>query len=151
MTPPQSRTITTAASEKRIPRSCSLASLTRRAEKALSSNCANGSKPDSEVETRLAVIDSTPIGHFTVHGNQLVHLFVDPDHQGMGLGSRLLAQGEAMIVANGHSDFELHTRVENLAAIAFYRARGWTMTDQLIHTVEHGISYCEHVMVKHLP
>jgi ribosomal protein S18 acetylase RimI-like enzyme len=108
-------------------------------------------QPDSEVETRLAVIDSTPIGHFTVHGNQLVHLFVDPDHQGMGLGSRLLAQGEAMIAANGHSDFELHTRVENLAAIAFYKARGWTLTDQLIHTVEHGISYHEHVMVKHLP
>jgi ribosomal protein S18 acetylase RimI-like enzyme len=108
-------------------------------------------QPDSEFETRLAVIDGTPIGHFTVHGNQLVHLFVDPNHQGMGLGSRLLAQGEAMIIANGHSDFELHTRVENLAAIAFYKARGWTVTDQLIHTVEHGISYREHVMVKHLP
>jgi ribosomal protein S18 acetylase RimI-like enzyme len=106
---------------------------------------------DSEFETRVAIIDSTPIGHFTVRGHQLVHLFVDPDHQGMGLGSRLLAQGEAMIVANGHSDLELHTRVENLAAIAFYKARGWTMTDRLIHTVEHGISYCEHVIIKHLP
>ena len=108
-------------------------------------------QPDSEFGTRLAIIDSTPIGHFTVRGNQLVHLFVDPDHQGMGLGSRLLAQGEAMIAANGHSDFELHARVENLAAITFYKARGWTVTDRLVHTAEHGISYHEHVIVKHLP
>lgn len=107
-------------------------------------------QPDSEFETRVAVIDGTPVGHFTVRRHQLVHLFVDPDYQGMGLGSRLLAQGEAMIAANGHADLELHTRVENLAAIAFYKARRWTVTDQLIRTVEHGISYCEHVMVKHL-
>ena len=108
-------------------------------------------QPDSEFETRVAVVADTPIGHFTVRGHQLQHLFVDPDHQGMGLGRRLLAQGEAMIAANGHSDFELHARVENLAAIAFYKARGWTVTDRLIHTVEHGISYDEHVIVKHLP
>ena len=108
-------------------------------------------QPDSEFETRLAVVDGVPIGHFTVRGHQLVHLFVDPDHQGMGLGSCLLAQGEAMITANGHSDLELHARVQNFAAIAFYKARGWTVTDRLIHTVEHGISYHEHVIVKHRP
>jgi ribosomal protein S18 acetylase RimI-like enzyme len=103
---------------------------------------------DSEFETRVAVVDDLPIGHFTISGHQLVHLFVDPHHQGMGLGSRLLAQGEAMIRARGHADLELHARVENLAAIAFYEARGWTVTDRLIHTVEHGISYHEHVIVK---
>ena len=80
-----------------------------------------------------------------------VHLFVEPDHQGMGLGRRLLAQGEAMITASGHSDFELHARVENVGAIAFYEAAGWTVTDRLVHTVEHGISYHEHVLVKHRP
>ena len=104
---------------------------------------------ESEFETRVAVRDDMPIGHFTVRRHQLFHLFVDPDHQGMGLGSFLLAQGEAMIAAGGHSDFELHARVENLPAIAFYKARGWTVTDRLIHTVEHGISYHEHVIVKH--
>ncbi|MGH1493628.1 MAG: GNAT family N-acetyltransferase [Acidimicrobiales bacterium] len=105
-------------------------------------------QPGSEFRTWVAVVDGVPIGHFTVRGHQLVHLFVEPDHQGIGLGRRLLAQGEAMIAAGGHTDFELHTRVENHAAIAFYEAAGWTVTDQLIHTVEHGIRYVEHVLVK---
>ena len=53
-----------------------------------------------------------------------------------------------MLRANGHSDLELHARVENVAAIAFYVRHGWTVTDRLIHTVEHGISYDERVLVK---
>jgi ribosomal protein S18 acetylase RimI-like enzyme len=107
--------------------------------------------PESEFETRVAVVDGTPIGHVTVSGHQLVHLFVEPDQQGMGLGRYLLAQGEAMIAAGGHADLELHARVDNLAAIAFYERAGWTVTDRLIHTGEHGISYDEHVLVKRLP
>ncbi len=107
--------------------------------------------PESEFETWVAVVDGAPIGHFTVCGHQLVHLFVEPEHQGIGLGRRLLAQGEAMIAAGGHTDFELHARVENSAAVAFYEAAGWTVTDRLVRTVEHGISYDEHVLVERHP
>ena len=105
--------------------------------------------PDSEFDTRVAVVDGAPIGHFTVRGQQLVHLFVEPDHQGTGLGRHLLAQAEAMIAAGGHTDFELHARVDNLAAIAFYENAGWMVTDRLVHTVEHGVSYDEWVLIKH--
>lgn len=105
-------------------------------------------QPGSEFATQVAVVDGTPIGHFTVSGNQLVHLFVEPEHQGIGLGRLLLAQAEAMMTAGGHTDFELHTRVDNLAGITFYETAGWSMTNRLIHTVEHGISYDEHVLVK---
>ncbi len=108
-------------------------------------------QPESEFETLVAVVDGAPIGHFTVSGHQLIHLFVEPDHQGTGLGRQMLAQGEAMIAAGGHTDFELHARVENVAAIAFYKSAGWTVTDRLIRTVEHGISYDEHVLTKHRP
>jgi ribosomal protein S18 acetylase RimI-like enzyme len=107
--------------------------------------------PESEFETRVAVVDGAPIAHFTVSGHQLVHLFVEPDHQGVGLGRLLLAQGEAMIAGGGHREFELHARVENVAAIAFYETAGWTVTERLIHTVENGISYNEHVLIKHRP
>jgi ribosomal protein S18 acetylase RimI-like enzyme len=103
----------------------------------------------SGFETRVAVVDGAPIGHVTVSGHQLVHLFVEPDHQRVGLGRHLLAQGEAMIASSGHTDFELHARVDNHAAIAFYKNAGWIVTDRLIHTVEHGISYDERVLVKH--
>jgi ribosomal protein S18 acetylase RimI-like enzyme len=105
-------------------------------------------QPESEFETPVAVVDGVPIGHVTVNGHHLVHLFVEPNHQNMGLGRQLLEQGESMIAAGGHADFELHARVENLAAIAFYKNAGWTVTDRLIHTVEHGISYGERVLVK---
>lgn len=106
---------------------------------------------ESQFVTRVAVADGTPVGHFTVSGNQLVHLFVAPGHQGVGLGKRLLGLGEAMIAASGHTNFELHARVENTAALAFYEAAGWIVTDRLVHTVEHGISYDEHILVKQHP
>ncbi|SDE98828.1 Ribosomal protein S18 acetylase RimI [Blastococcus aurantiacus] len=105
--------------------------------------------PGSDCETVVAVADGTPIGHVTVSGHRLVHLFVEPGHQGRGLGRRLLARGEAMLTAHGHADLELHARVENLAAIAFYVRQGWTVTGRLIRTVEHGIAYDEWVLVKH--
>ena len=95
----------------------------------------------------VAVDDGTPIGHVTVSGHRLVHLFVEPGHQGRGLGRLLLARGEAMLRAGGHADLEQHARVENVAAIAFYVSQGWTVTDRLIRTVEHGISYDEWVLV----
>jgi len=105
----------------------------------------------SEFETYVAVDGGVPVGHFTIYGHQLVHLFVEPGHQGTGLGRSLLEQGEAMIVERGHTELELHTRIDNHNAIAFYLHKGWTMTDRLIHTDEHGISYDEHVLVKHYP
>ena len=107
-------------------------------------------RPGSDCETEVAVVDGTPIAHVTVSGNRLVHLFVDPGHQGRGLGRRLLARGEAVLAAHGHADVELHARVENVAAIAFYVSQGWTVTDRLVHTVEHGIRYDERVLVKHV-
>lgn len=104
--------------------------------------------PESDCDTRVVVIDGVPIAHVTVSGHRLVHLFVEPDHQGMGLGRYLLELGEALIAGGGHADFELHARVENVAAIAFYERAGWSVTDRLIHTVEHGTSYDERVLVK---
>jgi len=106
--------------------------------------------PDSPFETHVAVVDDVPVGHFTVLDHCLVHLFVEPEHQGIGLGKRMLALGEAELAAAGHASFELHARVENTKAIAFYLAAGWEMTDGLLHTDEHGISYDEHVLVKQL-
>ncbi|MDT0275317.1 GNAT family N-acetyltransferase [Blastococcus goldschmidtiae] len=107
-------------------------------------------RPGSDCTTRVAVAHGTPIGHVTISGHRLVHLFVDPDHHGTGLGRRLLALGEAMLATVGHTELELHTRVENHAAIAFYGRAGWVVTDRVIHTVEHGISYDERVLVKHM-
>jgi ribosomal protein S18 acetylase RimI-like enzyme len=106
--------------------------------------------PDSSMRTVVAANDGVVIGHVQVEGNLLVHLFVDPDHQGAGIGSRLLAIGEALIAEAGHADAELHTRVDNDRAIALYRSVGWQLTDRLIHSAHDGIEYDEHVLVKPL-
>lgn len=107
-------------------------------------------QPGSAFDTWVVIIGDAPIAHVTISGHQLVHLFVDPDHQGIGLGRRLLEAGETSIAANSHRELELHTRIDNTKAIDFYRAAGWVMTDRRIHTVEHGISYDEHVLIKRL-
>jgi ribosomal protein S18 acetylase RimI-like enzyme len=104
--------------------------------------------PGSGVETRIAVVDGAPVGHVSVSGCRLVHLFVEPGHQGTGLGRRLLAHGEAMIAASDHTELELHARLENHSAIAFYERAGWVVTNRTVHTVEHGIGYDERVLVK---
>lgn len=103
---------------------------------------------DAAIDTTIAVVDGTPVAHVTVAEHQVVHLFVDPAHQGGGLGRTLLERAEASIAVAGHTRFELHVRVENTRAIAFYARAGWTMTDERITTVEHGITYDEHVMEK---
>jgi ribosomal protein S18 acetylase RimI-like enzyme len=107
--------------------------------------------PGSSMRTVVATDDEDGvIGHVQVEGNLLVHLFVDPDHQGAGIGSRLLEIGEALIADAGHVDGELHTRVDNDRAIALYRSVGWQLTDRLIHSAHDGIEYDEHVLVKRL-
>ena len=106
--------------------------------------------PDSSMRTVVATSGDMVVGHVQVEGSLLVHLFVDPDHQGAGIGSRMLAIGEALIGEAGHTDAELHTRVDNDRAIALYRSVGWRLTDRLIHSAHDGIEYDEHVLVKHL-
>ncbi|MEO1056704.1 MAG: GNAT family N-acetyltransferase [Actinomycetota bacterium] len=102
----------------------------------------------SDVDTRIVERNGIPIAHITVGANRLVHLFVDPVHHRAGIGGQLLATAEKMMAHRGHQEFELHVRVENAPAIAFYLQAGWAMTDRVIRTAEHGIVYHEHVLVK---
>lgn len=93
------------------------------------------------------------VGYSTVIGHELVHLMIDPEHAGRGVGRTLLAAAEQLMADAGHTTFELHTMVGNVPAIALYESAGWQMTDRLVHTDDgdDGVSYDEHVMLKHLP
>lgn len=77
-----------------------------------------------------------------------MHLFVDPTYWGRGLGRELLAVGEEMLVAAGHSQVELTTLIGNKPALALYRSAGWTMTDEIVHNNVNGVVYDEHRLVK---
>ncbi len=106
---------------------------------------------DSDTRVTVAEIDHEVVAYSAVHANELLHLFVDPDHAGRGLGRCLLEAAETLMSDAGHAAFELHTMVGNAPAIALYESAGWTVTDRMIHTADdHGVSYDEHVLVKRL-
>ena len=106
--------------------------------------------PGSEVRTVVADRGGRAVGHVTVGGAELIHLFVSPDHWGGGLGRALLDIGEAMLHEAGHREVELHTIVGNEPALALYRSAGWVVTDGLVHNDRDGLVYDEHVLVKRL-
>lgn len=104
--------------------------------------------PASAMTVRVAAIDDIAVGHLAVEGNEIAHLFIDPDHSGRGLGRRLLAIGEELIEDAGHRSFELYTIVGNTPAIRLYESAGWVVTDRLKHNEHEGLVYDEHLMIK---
>ena len=106
--------------------------------------------PDSGMRTVVAAQGGVVVGHVIVEGNEIVHLFIDPDHQGAGTGRKLLGVGEGLIVEAGFGDAELHTMVGNEPALGLYASAGWLLTDRLIHSAHDGVEYDEHVLVKQL-
>ncbi len=107
--------------------------------------------PDQdEVTTIVAEVDGSVVGHTTVGGNEVIHLFVDPDHWGSGIGRRLLAEAERLLTAAGVDQAELHTMVGNTPAIELYERAGWTLTDRIVHSEMEDVAYDEHVLTKPL-
>ncbi|WP_235891018.1 GNAT family N-acetyltransferase [Pararhizobium mangrovi] len=60
--------------------------------------------------------------------NEISDLWVDPDHQGQGVGSAVLAALEAEIVGLGYETAELHTHARNIPAIELYKRRGYRIS-----------------------
>ncbi|MDP9335656.1 MAG: GNAT family N-acetyltransferase [Actinomycetota bacterium] len=106
--------------------------------------------PKSGFVTAVADLSGTPIGHTTVAGYELVHLFVDPDHWGQGVGRKLLEVGEGLLRSDGHREIELNTMVGNERALSLYCSAGWVVTSRVVHTDQDGVVYDEHVLVKRL-
>jgi GNAT superfamily N-acetyltransferase len=107
--------------------------------------------PDAADTTVLvAEVDGTAVGHTVVIGSGVIHLFVDPDHWGTGLGRRLLGEAERMVADNGFATAELHTMVGNERALAVYRRSGWQVTERFETMDDGGLVWVEHVLVKDL-
>ncbi len=73
----------------------------------------------------VADVSGRAVGLALVRGGRLSMLWLDEPYRGRGLGSLLLARVEAAVVRAGVAALRLETYAANLAAVRFYRARGW--------------------------
>ena len=73
---------------------------------------------------RVAEADGAVVGFACLEGDLLYQLFVLPDRQGRGVGSRLLDDVKALKPAG----FTLYTFEKNLATRRFYERRGFVET-----------------------
>lgn len=67
-----------------------------------------------------------PLGFAVVDGDWLEHLYVDPEHQGRGVGRRLLE--DAQRASTGR--LALHVFTRNQRARYFYEVAGFVLGDQ---------------------
>ena len=69
----------------------------------------------------IAEVAGRPQGFMVLAGDMLEQLYVAPEHQGRGLGSRLLDKAKALAPGG----LRLYVFQRNRAARAFYEARGF--------------------------
>jgi|1186.fasta_scaffold133163_3 GNAT superfamily N-acetyltransferase len=73
----------------------------------------------------LAERDGQIAGVVGLRGGEVRVLYVDPPHQGQGIGTALLGHAEDQLRAAGHVRAQLWTFRDNAAGRAFYERRGW--------------------------
>jgi GNAT superfamily N-acetyltransferase len=73
----------------------------------------------------LAERDGSLAGVVGIIGGEVRVLYVDPPHQGHGVGTALLEHAERALRAVGHSRATLWAFRDNTLGRAFYERRGW--------------------------
>jgi ribosomal protein S18 acetylase RimI-like enzyme len=81
----------------------------------------------------VAVRDAKIIGVVRTSREWLDDLWVLRENRGYGVGQRLLAEGEAEIIARGYETLHLRVVQSNAAAIKFYRHHGWGIARAFPH------------------
>lgn len=80
----------------------------------------------AKLHVRVAYTKTSFLGFAAVDGDRLEHLYVDPDHQGCGVGRRLLE--DVQHTSTGH--LALHVFQRNERARRFYQAAGFVLVDE---------------------
>jgi ribosomal protein S18 acetylase RimI-like enzyme len=77
------------------------------------------------LEVSVAEREGVVAGFSAIHQGTLEHLYVHPDHQGVGVGSRLLEEAKASVP----DGLELWVFQRNERARRFYEARGFRLVE----------------------
>lgn len=81
----------------------------------------------------VAVADEKIVGVIITNQEWVSDLWVFREHRGRGVGSRLLARGEAEIAARGHQTCRLRVVRSNTVAVQFYLGQGWQIAGEFMH------------------
>jgi|ERR1022692_596825 ribosomal protein S18 acetylase RimI-like enzyme len=81
----------------------------------------------------VAVSDDKIVGVIITDQEWVSDLWVFREHRRQGVGSRLLAQGEAEIGARGHRTCRLRVVQSNSIAVRFYLSHGWQIAREFAH------------------
>lgn len=85
----------------------------------------------------VAISDEKIVGVIITNQEWVSDLWVFREHRRQGIGSKLLAQGEAEIAARGHQTCRLRVVRSNAVAVEFYRGHGWQMAREFAHEKYH--------------
>jgi len=96
----------------------------------------------------LAVSDEKIVGVIITNQEWVSDLWIFREHRRQGVGTRLLAQGEAEIAARGYHTCRLRVVRSNAVAVRFYLSRGWQIAREFAHE-KYGHAMLE--MAKSLP
>ena len=88
------------------------------------------------------------IGFCSWDNHQILGLYVDPGHQGHGIGSALLRHGEDALRRNGVTLSRIHS---SLPALRFYEAHGYVVTSRAMHPSRGGLPMADAMLEKPLP
>ena len=80
---------------------------------------------------------------------EIATLYVQPRHHGKGVGKTLLQAAVDHARASGTPSLWLTTNAENLSAIAFYRAQGFSPVGDTHFSIGTQ-AYLNHVLIRHL-
>ncbi|MGA1988794.1 MAG: GNAT family N-acetyltransferase [Candidatus Sulfotelmatobacter sp.] len=85
----------------------------------------------------VAVSDEKIVGVIVTSQDWVSDLWVLREHRRQGVGSRLLAHGEAEIAARGHEKCRLRVVQSNAVAVEFYLSQGWQIAREFAHEKYH--------------
>ena len=86
---------------------------------------------------RVAVVDEEIVGVIITDEERVSDLWVFLEHRRQGVGSRLLAHGEAEVTARGHQTCRLRVVRSNAVAVRFYLSHGWQIAREFAHEKYH--------------
>ena len=85
----------------------------------------------------VAVFDEKIVGVIITKQEWVDDLWVLREERRQGVGSRLLAKGEAEIAARGYRSCRLRVVQSNAVAVQFYLNQGWQITREFAHEEYH--------------